>query len=75
MAAAPVSVWLPGQLAPVYAGTFEWEAAARTGQFRHAQAYLDDPAALALDPIHLPRRAGAHPQAGRHLRCVARCWP
>jgi len=59
MATAPVSVWLPGELAPVLAGAFEWDKEARTGQFRYAQDYLDHPAAVALDPIHLPLRGSS----------------
>lgn len=80
--ALPVHVWLPGQPDPVLAGEFNHDAAARTGRFQYAAAYLAaGHPALAPDmplrrrPVHVtgglaifPLFLDAGPDAwGRHL--------
>jgi serine/threonine-protein kinase HipA len=56
---AYVFIYLPDQTRPVVAGRFDLEDAIspHLGQFVYAQSYLDNPAALPLDPIALPLKA------------------
>lgn len=56
---AYVFIYLPGQTQPIVAGRFDLEDAIspQLGQFVYAQSYLDNPAALPLDPIALPLKA------------------
>ncbi|QDQ81851.1 type II toxin-antitoxin system HipA family toxin [Paraburkholderia megapolitana] len=48
----PVWVWLPGHVAPVRCGTFEWSPG--LGRFSYSEDYRKHDGALPLDPINLP---------------------
>jgi serine/threonine-protein kinase HipA len=54
-----VFIYLPRQVHPTVAGRFDWEPAVTpsVGEFVYAESYLNNNAAVPLDPIALPLRA------------------
>lgn len=51
---APVYCWLPGDVAPVLAGEFEWDGG--QGRFTYDDSFLSNSKAVPLDPVSLPLR-------------------